>query len=501
MASGRKRDNARAFLSLLRTAMTTPTYPSTQLLIDGQWCDAADGRTLAVVNPASGAEIGRVAHAGRADLDRALVATQKGFATWRATPAIERAKTMRAAAVLLRQRAEAIAAQMTQEQGKPLAEAKGETLMAAETIDWFADESLRLYGRVVPPRNLAVQQLVLKQPVGPVAAFTPWNFPINQVVRKVSAALSAGCSIIVKAPEETPASPAALMQAFVDAGVPAGVIGLVYGNPAEISSYLIAHPVIRKITFTGSTPVGKQLAAMAGQHMKRATMELGGHAPVIVCEDADVALAVKAAGAAKFRNAGQVCIAPTRFLVHSSIKAEFERVLVAHTQSLKVADGLAAGTTMGPLANPRRLSAMQQFTEDAVKQGAKVLAGGERIGASGNFFAPTVLTEVPLTAMVFNDEPFGPMAAVRGFDKLEEAIAESNRLPYGLASYAFTKSLKNLHQIAQGIEVGMLWVNQPALAMPEMPFGGVKESGYGSEGGPEALESYLVTKTVSTFCG
>lgn len=481
--------------------MTTPSYPSTQLLIDGQWCDAADGRSLAVVNPASGAEIGRVAHAGRADLDRALAAAQKGFAAWRATPAVDRAKLMRQAAALLRERADAIATTMTQEQGKPLVESKGETLFAADIIEWFADEGRRVYGRLVPPRNLAVQQQVLKEPVGPVAAFTPWNFPINQVVRKVCAALTTGCSIIVKAPEETPASPAALIKAFVDAGVPAGVIGLVYGNPAEISSYLIPHPVIRKITFTGSTPVGKQLAAMAGQHMKRVTMELGGHAPVIVAEDADVALAVKAAGGAKFRNAGQVCIAPTRFLVHNSIRAEFEKALVAQTNAHKVGDGLAQGTTLGPLANPRRLSAMQQFTEDAVKQGAKVLAGGERIGSAGNFFAPTVLSEVPLTAKVFNDEPFGPMAALRGFDTLDEAIAESNRLPYGLASYAYTRSLATAHQLAQRIEVGMLWINQPALALPEMPFGGVKDSGYGSEGGPEALDAYLVTKSVSIFCG
>jgi succinate-semialdehyde dehydrogenase / glutarate-semialdehyde dehydrogenase len=480
--------------------MSNP-YTSTQLFIDGQWCDASGGRTLAVLNPATGSEIGRVAHAGTADLDRALLATQKGFATWRATPAIERAKLMRAAAALMRDRADVIASLMTQEQGKPLAEAKAETLAAADIIEWFADEGRRVYGRIVPPRNLAAQQTVLKEPVGPVAAFTPWNFPINQVVRKVSAALATGCSIIVKAPEETPASPAALIKAFADAGVPAGVLGLVYGNPAEISSYLIAHPVIRKITFTGSTPVGKQLAALAGQHMKRVTMELGGHAPVIVAEDADVALAVKAAGAAKFRNAGQVCIAPTRFLVHEAVQAEFERALVAHSQTLKVGDGMSSGTTMGPLANPRRLVAMQQFTEDAVQRGAKVLTGGERLAGSGNFFAPTVLADVPLQARVFNDEPFGPMAAVRSFQTLDEAIAESNRLPYGLASYAFTRSLATAHQLAQRLEVGMLWVNQPALAVPEMPFGGVKDSGYGSEGGPEALEAYLVTKSVSVHCG
>jgi succinate-semialdehyde dehydrogenase / glutarate-semialdehyde dehydrogenase len=271
----------------------------------------------------------------------------------------------------------------------------------------------------------------------------------------------------------------------------------VYGNPAEISGYLIPHPIIRKITFTGSTPVGKQLAALAGQHMKRATMELGGHAPVIVAEDADVALAVKTAGGAKFRNAGQVCIAPTRFLVHESIRNEFAAALVKHAQGLKVGDGMADGIQMGPLANPRRVTAMAEFTQDAVTRGAQVAAGGERIGQSGNFWAPTVLVDVPLEAKVFNDEPFGPMAAIRSFNTLDEAIAEANRLPYGLAGYAYTRSLKNAHALSQRLEVGMLWINQPAAPWPEMPFGGVKDSGYGSEGGPEALEAYLNTRSVS----
>ncbi len=483
-----------------QTASQNPGYANTQLLIDGQWCDAADGRTLAVVNPAHGKEIGRVAHADRADLDRALAAAQKGFDVWRAVPAVERGRIMRQAAQLLRERNADIAALMTQEQGKPLIEAKGEITMACEVIEWFAEEARRVYGRVVPARNLLAQQLVLKDPVGPVAAFTPWNFPINQVVRKLSAALATGCSIIVKAPEETPASPAELLRAFVDAGVPAGVIGLVYGDPAEISSYLIPHPIIRKITFTGSTPVGKQLAAMAGQHMKRVTMELGGHAPVIVAEDADVELAAKAAGAAKFRNAGQVCISPTRFLVHSSLRQDFIAAMVKQAERLKVGNGLEEGVSMGPLANSRRLTAMTQFMADALSKGATIATGGNRIGDSGNFFAPTVLADVPLEAKVFNDEPFGPVAAIRCFDRIEEAIAESNRLPFGLASYAFTRSLKNAHLLAQQLQVGMLWVNQPAVAWPEMPFGGVKDSGYGSEGGSEALEAYLNTKSVSILC-
>jgi succinate-semialdehyde dehydrogenase/glutarate-semialdehyde dehydrogenase len=477
--------------------MSTSSYVDTRLLINGEWCDAASGKTLDVINPATGKPIGKVAHAGIPDLDRALEAAQRGFVAWRKIPANERAATMRKAAGLLRERAPEIARLLTLEQGKPFVEARGEVLAGADIIEWFADEGRRVYGRIVPSRNLAAQQLVIKEPVGPVAAFTPWNFPINQVVRKLGAALATGCSFLAKAPEETPASPAALLQAFVDAGVPPGTVGLVFGNPAEISSYLIAHPIIRKVTFTGSTPVGKQLAALAGQHMKRATMELGGHAPVIVADDADVALAVKAAGGAKFRNAGQVCISPTRFLVHNSIKAEFAQALVKHAEALKLGDGLAEGTTLGPLANARRLAAMAQVLDDARSKGATVATGGERVGSSGNFFAPTVLTDVPLDADVFNNEPFGPVAAIRGFDTLEEAIAEANRLPFGLAGYAFTRSIKNAHLLSQQVEVGMLWINQPAAPSPEMPFGGIKDSGYGSEGGPEAMEAYLNTKSVS----
>jgi succinate-semialdehyde dehydrogenase/glutarate-semialdehyde dehydrogenase len=473
------------------------TYPDTQLYIDGQWQDAIEGRRIEVFNPATGAVIGRVAHAGKADLDRALVAAQKGFETWRATPAAERNKLMRAAAALMRQRADAIAQVLTQEQGKPLPEAKLEAMAAADIIEWFADEGLRVYGRVVPSRNLAVRQMVLKDPVGPVAAFTPWNFPINQAVRKVSAALATGCSIIVKAPEETPAAPAALVRAFADAGVPAGVLNLVYGTPAEISSYLIPHPVIRKITFTGSTVVGKQLAALAGQHMKRVTMELGGHAPVIVAEDADIELAIKTAGGAKFRNAGQVCISPTRFLVHESIAKDFAAALVRHAEGLKVGNGLETGMQMGPLANPRRVAAMAEFTQDAEAAGARVAAGGRKIAGPGNFWSPTVLLDVPLQARIFNEEPFGPVAAVRSFQQLDEAIAEANRLPYGLAGYAYTRSLKHAHALAQRLEVGMLWINQAAAPWPEMPFGGLKDSGYGSEGGPEALEAYVNTRSIS----
>lgn len=472
-------------------------YIDTQLFIDGTWQEPNEGKTLPVVNPATGKEIGRVAHATRPDLERAVEAGQKGFNVWRDMLPSERSKIMRKAAALVRERAGQIAPLLTQEQGKPLNEARAETLAAADVIEWFAEEGFRVYGRIVPSRvSVTIRQMVIKDPVGPVAAFTPWNFPINQVVRKVAAALAAGCSILVKAPEETPAAPAALIKAFADAGLPPGVLGLVYGTPSEISSYLIPHPAIRKVTFTGSIAVGKQLAALAGQHMKRVTMELGGHAPVIVCEDADIALAVKAAGAAKFRNAGQVCISPTRFLVHRSIVGEFAEALVDHARELRVGDGLAEGTQMGPLANPRRIDAMTTFTEDAVRHGAKLLTGGQRIGNAGNFWQPTILADVPKEAKVFNDEPFGPVAAIQAFDTVDEAIAESNRLLMGLAGYAFTRSLKYSDLLARKLEVGMLWMNMPAMPSAEMPFGGVKDSGYGSEGGPEALEAYLNARAV-----
>lgn len=450
-----------------------------------------------MLNPATGAEIGRVACAGSVDLDEALAAAARGFEKWRSVPAAERGKTMRRAAQLLRERAEDVARSLTQEQGKPLMEAKQEVLGGAEFIDWAAEEGTRVYGRVVPPRNLAALQMVVKDPVGPVAAFTPWNYPINQTVRKMSAALAAGCSIVTKAAEETPAAPAALVQAFADAGVPPGVIGLVYGDPAEISGYLIANPVIRKVTFTGSTAVGKQLAALAGRHMKRATMELGGHAPVIIDRDADIALAVKTVGTVKFRNAGQICIAPTRFLVHADVAADFTASLTQYAESLQVKDGLLEGAQMGPLANRRRVKAMQDFTADALQRGARVVTGGCPYGEAGNFWKPTIITELPQDARLANEEPFGPIALVKPFNALDEAIAEANRLPYGLSAYAFTRSLKTAHELARRVETGMLWINQAALPWPELPFGGVKDSGYGSEGGPEALEAYLNTRTVS----
>jgi len=472
-------------------------YPSTQLLIDGKWGPAASGRTIPVLNPATEEQIGTVAHAGTEDLDRALAAARKGFEAWRKVSPYDRAKVMRKAADLMRARADDIARLMTLEQGKPLAQSRIEAMLAGDIIDWFAEEGRRTYGRVVPARMPNVHQLVLKEPVGPVAAFTPWNFPINQIVRKTSAALATGCSIIAKCPEETPAAPAALFQAFLDAGVPDGVVNLVYGVPSEISEYLINHPTIRKVSFTGSTAVGKMLTAMAGRHMKRVTMELGGHAPAIIFDDADLDQAVSVLSANKYRNAGQVCVAPTRFLVQQPIYEKFLEKFVAMSKAQKIGDGMDAATTMGPLCHARRIDAMEGFMADAAKSGAKVETGGKRIGNKGYFFEPTVLTGVPLSARVMNEEPFGPIAVVSPFKDFDAAIAEANRLEYGLAAYAYTRNTKLATAVGNAIESGMVSINHHGLGLPEVPFGGIKDSGFGSEGGTEALEAYLNTKFVS----
>lgn len=472
-------------------------YPEVSLYIDGAWTKGAGGKTIPVLNPATGEEIGKVAHAEKADLDRALAAADKGFKAWKKVSPYDRYKVLRKAADIIRGRADEIGKIMSMEQGKPFIEAKGETLLAGDIMDWFAEEARRTYGRIVPPRAEGVYQLVVKEPVGPVAAFTPWNFPINQAVRKCSAALAAGCSIILKGPEETPASCAALVQAYVDAGVPAGAIQLVYGVPSEISEYLIPHPVIRKITFTGSTPVGKHLSMLAGQHMKRITMELGGHAPAIVFDDADVDTAVKVLSANKFRNAGQVCVSPTRFLVHESVYGKFVEGFTAFAKSLKVGDGLDKDTRMGPLANDRRVQAMEMFVADAVSKGAKIETGGKRIGNKGNFFEPTVLTGINTDMRIMNEEPFGPLAPIVPFSSFDAVVEEANRLPFGLAAYAYTKSAKTAAAIGAAFESGMVSINHHGLALPEVPFGGIKDSGYGSEGGSEAIEAYLNTKFIT----
>jgi succinate-semialdehyde dehydrogenase/glutarate-semialdehyde dehydrogenase len=477
--------------------MPVADYPDTQLFIDGRWRPALAGETIAVENPATSQVIGQVAHARQADLDLALAAADKGFQIWRSTPPIERAKVLRRAADLLRERADAIGTLLSMEQGKPLVQGKFEPNAASEVLDWFAGESQRLYGRLVAARIPGVTQAVIREPVGPVAAFTPWNFPVNQVVRKVGAALASGCSIILKAPEETPASPAAFVQAFIDAGLPDGVLNLVYGTPAEISSYLIPHPVIRKITFTGSTAVGKQLAALAGLHMKRTTMELGGHAPAIVCADADVESAATTLAFWKYRNAGQVCVAPTRLLVERPAMNRFVDAFKGAAETLKLGDGLDPDTTMGPLAQARRVDAIEEFVRDAVGKGADLVTGGSRQGNVGHFYKPTVLANVPITARAMNEEPFGPVALIAPFDNLDDALAEANRLPYGLAAYAFTRSDGAAARISECVESGMISLNHVSIGLPETPFGGMKDSGYGSEGGLEGTEAYLSTKFIS----
>ena len=476
-------------------------YPDVKLLIDNVWCDADDGRTLDVLNPATGERIGSVAHATTGDLDRALAAAERGFTVWSKTSAHQRSDVIRRAAGHLRARADDIARLMTLEQGKPLAEAKGEVVRAAETAEWFAEEARRIYGRTIPPRGDGVTNLVLKLPVGPVAAFTPWNFPVNQLVKKMTAGLAAGCSVIAKAPEETPASTAAMMGCFVDAGLPAGVVALVFGTPAMISEHLIPHPVIRKVSFTGSTPVGRHLAAMAGQHLKRITLELGGHAPAFVFADADLDRAVAALAGSKFRNAGQVCISPTRFLVEEPV---YDRVLdgiAAAARKVTVGDGMDPATQMGPLANPRRVTALEELVADAVDKGARLVTGGERIGNRGFFFAPTVLADVPDSARVMTEEPFGPLAIVNRFAGVDAAIAEGNRTEYGLASYAFTGSARTMQRLSHEVACGMMTINHIGYGFAELPFGGVKASGYGVEGGSEGIEAYLDTRLVTQVPG
>jgi succinate-semialdehyde dehydrogenase/glutarate-semialdehyde dehydrogenase len=472
-------------------------YPQVQLHIAGEWRGSSSKESADVLNPATGEAIGSHPMATKADLDEALAAADRGFKVWRKIGAFDRYKIMRKAAELIRERADTIAKIMTMEQGKPLAEAKGETMGAADTIDWFAEEARRAYGRIIPARSDDVMQLVIKEPVGPIAAFTPWNFPLNQAVRKVSGALAAGCSVILKGPEDTPASCAELVKAFNDAGVPKDVLNLVYGNPAEISEYLIPHPVIRKISFTGSTAIGKQLAALAGLHMKKATMELGGHAPSIVFKDANVEKALKILSANKYRNAGQVCVAPTRFLVHESVFDQFVDGFVEISKNLNVGDGLDPKTNMGPLAHSRRIDAMEALVADAEKHGGELRTGGKRIGNRGFFFEPTVYTNLPLDSKIMNDEPFGPISAIQSFSDDEEAFEEANRLPYGLAAYAYTESGATAAALASRVESGMISINHHGIALPETPFGGMKDSGYGSEGGLEAIEAYLNTKFVT----
>ena len=473
----------------------TVTYDADlKLFINGAWRSGEGRDCHAVVNPATGAAIAELPLATAADLDEALAASQMAFGIWRATDVDARGAILHKAADLLRARADSVAVLLTMEQGKPIGEARGEVIASASLLDYFAEEAKRSYGRVLV-RPTGQRSLVIKQPVGPVASFTPWNFPIFLMAKKLAAALAAGCSVIAKPPEETPGCTSALIQCLVEAGLPAGVAQLVYGVPDMVSRQLIASPVIRKVSFTGSVPVGKHLMKLAADGVKRVTMELGGHAPVLIFDDCDLEKTLDMVVPQKFRNAGQVCVSPTRFYVQEAIYERFVTGFATRTQGVKIGNGLSADTKMGPLANPRRPSAIGALVEDARSKGARVLAGGQPEGG-GFFYQPTVLADVPLEADIMSNEPFGPVAVCRAFASFDDAIEQANRLPYGLAAFAFTENGRRANLLGDAIEAGMVGINTFAIGGNDSPFGGVKDSGFGSEGGPEGLDGYYATKAI-----
>ena len=472
-------------------------YSELKLFIDGKRLNGEGRKGEDVINPATGKVLGHLPHASKADLDAALAAAAKGFQVWKNTTAYDRAKIMRKAADLLRERADHVSTVQTQEQGKIYAESKGEVMTSADIIDWYAEEGRRAYGRIVPGRQKGVRQIVTQEPVGVVAAFTPWNFPTLTPVRKIAAALAAGCSIIIKASEETPGGCVELVKCFADAELPAGVLNLVFGVPAEVSEHLIPSSIVRKVSFTGSIPVGKHLAALAAKGMKRTTMELGGHSPVVVFADADAEKAADTIAAFKYRNAGQVCISPTRFYVQEASYNKFVARFTEYAKNIKLGDGMEKGNTMGPLANPRRLDAMEAIVIDAKARGGKIQTGGSRHGNQGYFFQPTVITDVPDDSKIMTDEPFGPIAPIVPFKSFDEVVERANSLPFGLAAYAFTTSSATATAIGDAINSGMVGVNSVMISTPETPFGGIKESGYGSEGGVEGLQAYMNTKFIS----
>jgi succinate-semialdehyde dehydrogenase / glutarate-semialdehyde dehydrogenase len=472
-------------------------YADLSLYIDGRFISGGGRRTEPVLNPATGGTLADLPHATAADLDEAVAAAARAFRPWKRTGPRARAKVLSAAADLMRERADRIARIMSLEQGKPLAEARGEVLVAAEVFDWCAEEGRRTYGRVVPGADPDVRQLVLLEPVGPAAAFTPWNFPGLTPARKIAAALAAGCPVVIKASEETPGTAVEIIRALHDAGAPPGVVNLVFGVPAEVSERLVLAPQIRKISFTGSTPVGKHLVKLAAEGMKRTTMELGGNAPVLVFADADVDQAVARLAASKYRNAGQVCIAPSRFYVQEDVYDRFVDGFVRAAEAIRVDEGLADGAMMGPLASSRRVEAMETLVQNATRLGGRVRTGGSRLRNEGCFFAPTVVTDLPDDALLLRDETFGPIAPITTFRTFEEAIGRANDAPLGLAAYAFTRSARTAADVADALESGMVGVNSMAVSTPETPFGGHKLSGHGQEGGIEGLQAYLNVKFVS----
>jgi succinate-semialdehyde dehydrogenase/glutarate-semialdehyde dehydrogenase len=475
----------------------THKYPKPQLFISGVWRDSSDGNTVPVLNPATGDVLAEAPVATLDDLNEALAAADDGFKVWSAKTALERSDILRKAAQLLRERAEYIGSVSTMEQGKVVSESIAEVHASAATYEWYAEEARRAYGRIVPTKFPGVRHMVLKQAIGPVAAFSPWNFPTTIPSRKIGAAIAAGCSLIIKPAGETPVSVMELVRALDDAGLPKGVLNVVHGKSAMISEHLIASPIIKKISFTGSTGVGKHLAGLAAQSMIPATMELGGHAPVIVFNDADLDLAVNTLAALKYRNAGQICICPTRFFLQDEIHDEFVSRFSEKVKQINVGNGLDSTTTMGPLAHARRPRELAELVDDAVDKGAKVVTGGSPIQGDGYFWQPTVLTEVPDESRIMMEEPFGPVAVTRRFSSFDEAIEQANRTPYGLAGYAFSSNARTCADLADNVDVGMLGINFTLLTGPETPFGGIKESGYGSEGGIEGLDAYLKIKYVA----
>ncbi|MFM9851194.1 MAG: NAD-dependent succinate-semialdehyde dehydrogenase [Sphingomonadaceae bacterium] len=470
-------------------------YPSLHMIIDGEHVAVGHRRTHQVVNPATEEVIGELPLADAADLDRALEAARRGFAIWRNSTAQQRAAVLQGAAQLLRERQEDIARIATMEQGKTLAEARSEVLMCIGLFTFYAGETQRIYGRQLV-RPAGMRSTVTYEPVGPVAAFSPWNFPIGNPGRKLGAPIAAGCSVILKSAEEAPASALAIVQCLLDAGLPKQVAQAVYGVPDEVSRHLLGSSIIRKVSFTGSTVVGKHLAKLAADDMKRTTMELGGHGPVLVFDDVDVDAVLSVMVPSKYRNAGQVCVSPTRFIVHEGVYDAFRDGFIERTKAIKVGNGLDGASQMGPMANPRRPEAMARLINDAVLRGGRLCTGGERLGNQGYFYAPSALSNVPIDADIMNEEPFGPVAIINPFAKEEEMIAEANRLPFGLAAYSWTNDPKRQKRLAREVEAGMFCMNTTMLSGPDTPFGGVKWSGHGHEDGPEGLMAYMVLKTV-----
>lgn len=471
-------------------------YEELGLLINGEW-RKGNGAGEDVINPATEKALGHLPHASPADLDDALAAADGAFKEWKNSNPHARAKVLKRVGELIRENAERLAQIMTLEQGKTLPESRIEVDITADSHDWAAEECKRTYGRIVPSRYDGARMYIDYEPVGPVAAFSPWNFPALMPMRKVATAVAAGCSVIVKPAEETPGTAVAMARFYAEAGAPPGLVNVVFGVPSDVSTHLIASPIIRKISFTGSIPVGKHLSKLAAEGMKKVTMELGGHSPVVIFDDVDVDKVATAAATGKFRNAGQVCISPTRFYVHESVHGKFVNKFTDVFKSLKVGDGMDAGSQMGPMANPRRVDAMEDFVADAKRHGAKVETGGSRIGNQGNFFEPTVLTDVPDDAKIMQTEPFGPVAPIVPFKDYDEVVERANSLPYGLAAYAFTGSSGRAQDLSRDLEAGMVGVNSLLIASPETPFGGVKESGIGREAGIEGILEHMSMKTIS----